>query len=148
MSWNTAYIIINALVLPAWALLVFAPRAKLTNKLVHSALWPLIMGGVYIGFLGAAILFGQSAPGTGFSNLQAVTSLFDHPNGVLTGWSHYLAFDLFVGAWIGRDAARKGLPHWQIVPCLIGAWIFGLVGLFAYFLLRAAKGHGFSLMGD
>lgn len=148
MTWNTGYLIINALVLPAWALLVFAPHAAITRRLVHSALWPLVMGTVYIGFLGAALFFGQADPSAGFANLQAVMSLFDHPNGALIGWSHYLVFDLFVGAWIGRDAIRKTIPHWQTVPCLVGAWVFGPIGLVAYFLLRASKGHGYSLMDD
>ena len=148
MTWNTAYLIINFLVLPAWALLVFAPRARITKTLVHSALWPLVIGLIYIGFLSAALFFGQSAPDVGFSSLSAVMALFDHPNGALTGWTHYLAFDLFVGAWIGRDAQRQGLPHWQIVPCLIGAWIFGPVGLVLYLLLRLAAGKGFSLAED
>jgi hypothetical protein len=45
-------------------------------------------------------------------------------------------FDLFVGAWIGRDAIRHQIPHLIVIPCLIGAFMFGPVGLLLYVLLR------------
>ena len=102
------------------------------------------MGGIYTMLLIAAIGFGFAAPEAGFS-LQGVQALFDHPNGVLIGWSHYLAFDLFVGAWIGRDALRRGVPHWQTVPCLLGSYIFGPFGLVLYALIRLFTGKGFAL---
>lgn len=145
MTWNTAYQIINLLVLPAWALLVFAPKAALTRTLVHSALWPLVMGAIYIGFLGAALFFGQSDPDMGFSSLTEIQALFKHPNGALTGWTHYLAFDLFVGAWIGRDALRNSVPHLLTVPCIIFSWLLGPIGLFLYILVRLVTGKGFNL---
>jgi hypothetical protein len=145
MSWQTGYLMINALVLPAWALLVFAPRARLTRNWVHSAIWPILLGLIYIAFLSAALFFGQAAPGAGMSDLAGVMALFDHPNGVLTGWTHYLAFDLFVGAWIGRDAQRQGLAHLFTVPCLLATLMFGPVGLVLYFLLRIVNGKGISV---
>ncbi|MEO1135087.1 MAG: ABA4-like family protein [Pseudomonadota bacterium] len=136
MTWETAYLIINLLVLPAWAMLIFLPRSKLTNGLVHSAFYPVLMGAIYAAALIAGMFFGQSAEGGGFSTLGAVMAIFDHPNGVIIGWTHYLVFDLFVGAWIGRDAARLSMPHLLVIPCLLGAFIFGPVGLLLYLLMR------------
>lgn len=145
MTWNTGYLIINALVVPAWLMLIVLPRAAVTRQLVHSMLWPIVMGLLYIGFLSGAMFFGLSAEGVGFTSISGVMALFDHPNGTLTGWTHYLVFDLFVGAWIGRDAARRDLHHGLIIPCLLGTFIFGPVGLFLYAVLRLVTGHGFSL---
>ncbi|WP_425410642.1 ABA4-like family protein [Hyphococcus sp.] len=136
MDWNTAFLMINAAVLPAWFLLIFLPRSKLTAAAVHSAFYPAVMGAIYAGALGAGVFFGQSAQGAGFSSIEAVSAIFDHPNGVVIGWTHYLAFDLFVGAWIGRDAIRLAIPHAAVIPCLIGAFMFGPVGLLMYVLLR------------
>jgi len=28
---------------------------------------------------------------------------------LLAGWTHYLAFDLFIGGWEVRDAQRRGI---------------------------------------
>ena len=136
MDWNTIYLAINLAVIPAWALLIFLPRSELTRALVHSILYPVAFGLVYAASLGAAMVFGVSAEGAGFSSIGAVAAIFDHPNGVITGWSHYLVFDLFVGAWIGRDAARLALPHLLVAPCLFFTFMFGPTGLLAYVLLR------------
>lgn len=144
MNWELGFTIINAMVVPAWLLLVFLPRAKITRAAVHSMLWPIVMGAVYTASLVGALAFGLSDPDAGFT-FEGVQALFDHPNGVLTGWSHYLVFDLFVGSWIARDAQRLSISHWLTVPCILGSFIFGPVGLLLYALLRLALGKGFSL---
>lgn len=147
MTWQTAFTLINALVLPAWVLLIFLPKKKLTRTLVHSMLWPLLMGAIYTVSLVAAIFFGQSHPDAGFT-MSGVVALFQHPNGVITGWTHYLVFDLFVGAWIGRDSQRQSIPHWQAIPCILLSFLFGPVGLVLYALRRLIHGKGFSLFED
>ena len=144
MTWETGFSVINLLVLPAWALLVFLPRARITQAAVHSMLYPVILGAIYGTLLVAAIGFGVSDPDAGFT-FAGVQALFDHPNGVIIGWSHYLVFDLFVGAWIARDAQRLEIVHWQTIPCMLGSFLFGPVGLLLYALLRLIKGKGFSL---
>ncbi|MEL6664565.1 MAG: abscisic acid-deficient protein Aba4 family protein [Pseudomonadota bacterium] len=85
MSWDTGFLVINALVLPAWVLLIFLPRAQITKAAVHSMLWPVIFGAIYTTLLIAAMAFGQSHPDAGFS-FSGVQALFDRPNGVLVGW--------------------------------------------------------------
>ena len=144
MTWNTGFLVINALVLPAWALLIFLPRTKITQAAVHSMLWPVLIGAIYTALLIGAIAFGQSHPDAGFS-FSGVQALFDHPNGVLVGWSHYLVFDLFVGAWIARDSQRRDIAHWKAAPCILGSYVFGPAGLLLYAILRLVSGHGFSL---
>ena len=147
-GWANAYQLINALVVPGWALLIFLPRSKLTSALVHSMLYPALMGSIYVAALGAGIFLGQSADGAGFSSIDGVAAIFDHPNGIIIGWTHYLVFDLFVGAWIGRDAIRANLPHLLIVPCLLGTFMFGPAGLLVYLLLRLVLRKKFSLRED
>ena len=55
----------------------------------------------------------------------------------MAGWIHYLAFDLFIGAWEVRDARRLGVPHMVVVPCLFFTLMAGPVGLALYFAMRA-----------
>ena len=144
MSWSLGFTLINALVIPAWALLLVLPKSPITKALVHSLFWPVLMGSIYGTLLVAAMGFGVSHPEAGFS-FEGVQALFDHPNGVLIGWSHYLVFDLFVGAWIARDAQRREISHIVTVPCLLGAFLFGPVGLLLYAMIRFFSGKGFSL---
>jgi hypothetical protein len=61
---------------------------------------------------------------------------FSAPNIVVAGWIHYLIFDLFVGAWESRDAVRRGVPHWLVIPCLLGTLMFGPIGLLLYVTAR------------
>jgi len=80
--------------------------------------------------------WGESAGG--FGSLREVAALFANPWLLLAGWIHYLAFDLFVGAWEVRDAAENAVPHWLVIPCLALTFLFGPVGLLSYFGARTA----------
>ena len=141
MTLENLFTALNYSVLPAWLLLAFAPRWGVTKLLVHSFLYPILLGGAYSALLIAALFFGQSSSDGGFSSIAGVSALFSHPVGVLTGWTHYLVFDLFVGAWISRDAIQKGINYWLVIPCLFFTLMFGPVGLLLYFLLRLGAGH-------
>ena len=55
----------------------------------------------------------------GFSSLAGVSALFDDPWALLAGWTHYLAFDLFIGGWEVRDAQQRGVRHLLVVPALV-----------------------------
>lgn len=140
MTYETLYFLMNTGVMPAWLLLLLLPKHKFTKRLVHSGFYPLFYGLLYLVFLGRAMFFGDSSPDAGMSTLPAMMAIFDHPNGALTGWVHYLVFDLFVGCWIARDAARQGIRHLLIVPCLLFSFMFGPVGLMLYVLLQRFTG--------
>jgi hypothetical protein len=64
---------------------------------------------------------------------------------LLAGWVHYMAFDLFIGAWETRDARRAGVPHLMVVPCLILTFMLGPIGLLVYLALRAWRAHSLDL---
>lgn len=136
------YLLLHLPVLPAWLLLIVAPGASLTRRYVHSGLIPLLMAAAYAALLFAGMALGQSAEGAGMGSLAGVMALFSHPVGTLTGWAHFLVFDLFVGAWIARDAQALGLGHAGTVPCLILTLVFGPLGLAAHLLRRLATGKG------
>ena len=142
MSYETIYTIINVSVLPAWLMLALVPRAQITRTVVHSGLYPLAMGLFYVTTLSMAMFFGMGAGNADFNSAAGVSRLFSHPLGVMIGWSHYLVFDLFVGAWEARDAQRRGVAHWMLVPCLFFTLMFGPVGLLLYLAIRLATGKG------
>ena len=130
----------NALVLPAWALLAFAPGWRGTQRLVLSGLWPAILALAYAALITTHYLGSHGGEG-GFGSLVEVAALFRDPWALLAGWVHYLAFDLFVGAWQVRDAARRQVPHLAVVPALALTFLFGPVGLLVYFGVRRAFGQ-------
>jgi len=136
MDYETAYAAINLGVLPAWLLLFFAPGSGLTKRLVHSGLYPAAYGTLYTVLLVRAMFFGVSAEDAGMASVAEVAAFFSHPNGVLLGWAHYLVFDLFVGAWIARDGARRAVARWKLVPCLFFTLMVGPLGLLLYIVVR------------
>ncbi len=136
MSPDLVFAICNYGVIPAWLLLAFAPNWPATQRVVHAAFIPLLLGVVYIG---AFILNPDSPEGAGFDSLRGVMAFFTAPYAALAGWVHYLVFDLFVGAWEVRDAKRRGIHHGFVIPCLLFTLMLGPVGLLLYLVIRYAK---------
>jgi hypothetical protein len=134
MSPHDLFPIFNFGVLPAWVLLVLAPRWRWTQRLVHSAVIPVALGTAYLVLLLSADL----PPGAGGGSLDEVLRLFASPALALVCWIHYLVFDLFVGAWIVRDAGRRGISHLLVVPCLALTLMLGPAGLLLYLVIRLA----------
>ena len=136
MNADFMFDVFSALVLPAWFLLVFFPSWRWTEKLVFHAWIPSLIAVAYI----YCLYMAQPSPeGAGFGSLNAVMMLFQSPYAVLAGWIHYLAFDLFVGAWEVRDARRRSIHHLVVVPCLVLTFLAGPVGLLLYFVARFIK---------
>lgn len=134
MTSEALFSLASSAVLPGWLLLVLAPRWKWTTTLLTGVLLPALLGLLYL-YLIAVHWAGSQG---GFGSLAEVRQLFDQPGLLLAGWVHYLAFDLFVGTWEARDAARLGIPHLLVVPCLLLTFLFGPIGLLLYFVLRGA----------
>ena len=135
MNPDQLFLLCNYAVMPAWLLLFLLPHHRVTQLLVHAIWLPLLLGPFYIW----ALFFGQPAPeGADFGSLQGVMLLFQSPTAVLGGWIHYLVFDLFLGAWIVRDARRQGINHWLTTPLLFATLMAGPAGLMLYLLLRLA----------
>ena len=132
MTSDSLFSIVNAAILPGWLLLLLAPRTRITERVVWSGLYSLAFAAVYLVLI---VVFYPGAEG-GFSSLADVDRLFRNPYLLLAGWIHYLAFDLFVGAWEARDAAARGVRHVVMIPCLVLTFLFGPIGLLAYFAVR------------
>lgn len=126
----------NASVLPAWILLLFAPKWKWTEKLVRSGLWPSVLAILYSILI--VIYFKPDSEGS-FDSLQGIMTMFSSEGAVLAGWVHYLAFDLFVGAWICSDAIKLSVSKWLLIPFLLLTFMLGPMGFLLYYLLRLMR---------
>jgi hypothetical protein len=117
-----------------WLALAFAPFAPRGADLVAGLVIPALLSVAYA----ALILVHWSAAPGGFDSLASVMALFTSPGVALAGWVHYLAFDLFVGAWITRTARAEGIGHILVLPCLLLTFLFGPAGFLAFTTLRTA----------
>jgi Domain of unknown function (DUF4281) len=141
MQWETIFSIANAWPLLFWLLLALGPRTEATARIVlfggiaplaltYAVLLPLILTGT---------LDPVGPPGAGspnFTELSGIMAIFQSKGGATVGWIHYLAFDLFVGLWIARNADRYGYFRWLQVPILFFTLMAGPLGLVLYLSLR------------
>ena len=131
MTPERLFSILNLVAAVAWLPLLFLPRARWASTVVP-VLVPVLLAAVYAALLAATL--GRSEGG--FSSLAGVAALFGNPWALLAGWTHYLAFDLFVGGWEVRDARRRGIPHLLVAPALALTFLVGPVGLLLYLAIR------------
>ena len=90
-----------------WLALVVAPLSPRWSDRIAAVALPLILSLAYAALIMA---FWSGAAG-GFDSLANVMVLFETPAIALAGWLHYLAFDLFIGAWQVRTARAASIPH-------------------------------------
>ena len=131
MTAEQLFSILNLMAVAAWLPLVFLPRVRWTATLLPVVV-PLLLAVIYVVLVAATLPRSEG----GFSSLAGVRALFDNPWALLAGWTHYLAFDLFIGGWEVRDAQRRGIPHLLIVPALVLTFLFGPAGLLLYLAIR------------
>lgn len=72
-------------------------------------------------------------------SIAGIRALFSSDGGIVVGWTHYLAFDLFVGLWIARDADAKGFGRLIQLPFLFATLMAGPIGLLAWLIVREPR---------
>ena len=130
MTAEQIFSLLNLIAMAAWLVLILFPRAQWTTKVVPVV--PALLAVVYVALLAVALPQSEGS----FSSLAGVSALFENRWALLAGWTHYLAFDLFIGGWEVRDAQSRGIPHLLIVPALILTFLFGPAGLLLYLVIR------------
>jgi hypothetical protein len=135
-SHRRAYAIINSSSSPVWLAMIIAPRARPTRWLVTNST-PLLasLGVIYELLLGAGIARERKL--IDYRDPEAVIGALSTPETFLAAWTHYIAFDLFVGRWIWEDGLDRRLG--TRLPLLL-TWLFGPAGLTLYLVRRRAAG--------
>ncbi|MBK9439109.1 MAG: DUF4281 domain-containing protein [Chloracidobacterium sp.] len=132
MSPESIFTTVNLIAVAGWLLIAIMPRWKYTRMIVLSGGIPLLLAVAYTIII---VLYFGKAEG-GFGSLADVMKLFSNEWAVLAGWIHYLAFDLFVGAWEVKDAHERNVSHLWVIPCLVLTFTLGPVGFLTYSILR------------
>lgn len=146
IDWDAWFSMVNLLAIIAWAGLIALPR------------WPALLSGVLylgvgllcliyaVGLIGvvSGLIPNPQGGGADFFSIEGVRAIFGSDAGVTIGWTHYLAFDLFVGLWIARDADAKDVSRWVQAPILLATLMAGPIGLLVWLALRepAARKQG------
>jgi len=146
MAWAALFGAVNLLALVAWTALILLPRwPALLSAILYLGIGVLclIYAACLIGVVGGMIP-NPGGGGMDFTTIAGIRAIFATDAGVTIGWTHYLAFDLFVGLWIARDADAKNISRFIQAPILLATFMAGPLGLGLWLLLRepAARRQG------
>jgi hypothetical protein len=146
MSWPAIFVATNAIALAGWVALAFLPRRPAAHSLilyVGVALLCLAYAAMFVALFGGLAdpgrVAGAGEPDLADYSIRGLRALFMSDGGIVLGWTHYLAFDLFVGLWIGRDADAKGFSRLAQLPVLFLTLVVGPIGLLSWLLVREPR---------
>jgi Domain of unknown function (DUF4281) len=132
---DTLFSLAGLLAMSGWVALLASPWLP---TLADRYAGLVVPGAIAVVYTGLVLAFWSRAEG-GFGSLDEVAALFGSREMLLAGWVHYLAFDLFVGAWEVRTARREGIAFLLVLPCLVLTFLFGPAGFLVFLMLRAAR---------
>lgn len=125
----------NMMAMIGWLILIVGPRRIQLICWVPKYVIPGLLSAVYSGLMLANFFETKG----GFGSLSEIQLLFTSDPILAAGWLHYLAFDLFIGAWIARSADEAQISRIIQVPILVATFMFGPMGLLLFLLTRGAK---------
>lgn len=140
--WQAVFGAVNIIALIGWIFLILLPHKPLPLTAVLY-LGVGLLCAVYTAGL-VALLSGIAAPGPGglqadFTSIEGIRAIFASDGGVTVGWTHYLAFDLFTGLWIVKDADAKGFSRLVQAPVLLATLFAGPLGLLVWLAIRERR---------
>jgi hypothetical protein len=135
LSFEQGFSLASTLAMIGWLALICLPR------------WPMLVAALRFGLIGLLsvayvvliMVYFFRVEGGGFGSITEVRQLFLSDGGLLAGWIHYLAFDLFIGIWIAERADRASISRLLQAPMLVGTFMFGPLGLLMFYVTRGAQ---------
>ncbi|MBX2805893.1 MAG: DUF4281 domain-containing protein [Hyphomicrobiales bacterium] len=137
MDPDTLFQTVGTMAMAGWLVLLASPFVPKLADRISGLIIPALLSIAYTGLI---LAFFGDAEG-GFDTLDNVMKLFTSREVALAGWIHYLAFDLFIGAWEVRTGRADGMPFLLVLPCLPLTFMLGPIGLLLFLVLRNIHGY-------
>ena len=146
MAWSAIFTLTNVVAFGGWAMLAFLPRRPAVYSIILFgcvAMLCVAYTAMFVGLFGGLVdpvrVGGAPAPDLTDYTLPGLRALFMSDGGIVLGWTHYLAFDLFVGLWVSRDADAKRFSRWVQLPVLFLILMAGPIGLLVWLAIRERR---------
>lgn len=146
MSWDSLFVATNVIAMAGWAMLAVLPRGpKVYSAVLYAgvALLCLAYATMFIALFGGLVdpgrVAGAAEPDLTDYSIDGLRALFMSDGGIVLGWSHYLAFDLFVGLWMAKDADAKDFSRLVQLPVLFATLMAGPIGLLLWLVIRERR---------
>jgi hypothetical protein len=125
----------NTLALLAWIALVLFPGRRLVSGMLCGVVVPGILALAYACVIGWKLAVDGPPPGD-VMTLAGLRNVFHDDWVFAAAWTHYLVFDMVVGAWIARDSMGLGIPWPLRTLSLVLTFLAGPVGFLVHILNR------------
>lgn len=135
INYEVMFSVVGVLSFIGWGALAFSPLRHAPLVLIARVI-SILLALIYTYFL--VSLWGDE-PKVDFSSLGGVANGFSNMGHLLTGWIHFLALDLFIGAWQVERAKEIGIPHIALLPCLALTFLVGPLGLLLFLMIQSIK---------
>ncbi|MFF8311843.1 ABA4-like family protein [Streptomyces lydicus] len=136
MTSSTLFDLAFLLAAPFWALLILAPGWRFTDRIAAS---PLPMVPVLAVYLVLAIgVFPQLWAAVSRPDLAGFQELMRLGGGAGALWAQVIAWDLFLGQWMYREARTLRIHPLVMGPLLVLTVLLSPFGVLLFLALRAA----------
>ena len=136
MTATNVFSLVNMLAMLMWIFMIIAPKWKATRFLIDFKIVPIALAGIYAIYIFKAIQIGGMMD---FGSLASVMALFTEENAVLSGWVHYLVFDLLIGMWMLDQNKKLNINQFILVPCLLFTFMMGPIGFLLFTIVKTIK---------
>ncbi|MGP8302974.1 ABA4-like family protein [Streptomyces inhibens] len=135
MTNSTLFDLAFFLAAPFWALLILAPGRRWTDRIAAS---PLPMVPVIAVYLALAVpVFPQLWAAVSRPDLAGFQELLRLDGGAGAIWAQVIAWDLFLGQWMYREARALGIHPLVMGPLLVLTVLLSPIGVLLFLGIRA-----------
>jgi len=134
----------NTVALLAWIVLVAFPGRRFVSHVLCALVVPGLLAACYAAVIGWKLASGGPPPDD-LMTLAGLRAAFADDWVFAAAWTHYLVFDMVVGAWIARDAVRLGILWPLRTLALVLTFLAGPVGFLLHIVVRAAVRRTFAV---
>ena len=129
---------LNIGVIPFWLILLFFPQSKICGMFVTSIFPILILGSLYLYLFYYFYVFGINFLENFnlYLGLYNLRDLFENESFLILFWTHFLAVNLFCGAWIVKDSQKIYMSKFLVFFPIVITYFVGPIGIFVYWILR------------
>jgi hypothetical protein len=132
---ETFFQVTNTLALLAWIALVLFPGKELISGVLCGLIVPGVLALAYACVIGWKLATNGPPPGD-VMTISGLREVFSDDWVFAAAWTHYLVFDMVVGAWIARDSIKLGMPWLLRTVALVLTFLSGPVGFLVHVLGR------------
>ena len=132
------YLWVNLGVLPFWLILFFFPQSKIC-KIFTTSIFPIfIFSLIYLYIIYLIFRYDYNFLNNFrlYLGMKELSNLFSDNSFLILFWIHFLAINLFCGAWIVNDYQKYNISKILMFFPILITYFIGPLGIFVYWIIK------------